>query len=149
MVYSLKPKVLQVIFKNSVRTSKRTYFTITRISWLIMFKEIIAVYCENHTIHSFIIHLRFVHSTVVFLHPKLSFAICLCLWYPLLSVHSLSCSVLLHLSIFRWVFPFFAFPLVSILKFSVAVCFLAFASHVRTIVAVFLQLLLKCSSSPP
>jgi t-SNARE complex subunit (syntaxin) len=26
-----------------------------------------------------IIHLRFVHSTVVFLHPKLSFAICLCL----------------------------------------------------------------------
>jgi hypothetical protein len=29
-------------------------------------------------IHSFI-HLRFVHSTVVFLHPKLSFAICLCL----------------------------------------------------------------------
>jgi hypothetical protein len=24
-------------------------------------------------------HLRFVHSTVVFLHPKLSFAICLCL----------------------------------------------------------------------
>jgi hypothetical protein len=27
----------------------------------------------------FIIHLRFVHSTVVFLHKKLSFAICLCL----------------------------------------------------------------------
>jgi hypothetical protein len=27
----------------------------------------------------FFFHLRFVHSTVVFLHPKLSFAICLCL----------------------------------------------------------------------
>jgi hypothetical protein len=36
-------------FKNSVRTSKRTpHFTITKISWLMLFKEIIAVYSENH-----------------------------------------------------------------------------------------------------
>jgi hypothetical protein len=31
----------------------------------------------------------------------------------------------------------------------VSVCFLAFSLHVRTIVAVFLQLLLKSSSAPP
>jgi hypothetical protein len=32
------------IFKNSVRTAKKTqHFTITEISWLMLFKEIIAV----------------------------------------------------------------------------------------------------------
>jgi hypothetical protein len=36
--------------KNSVRTSKRTaYFTITKINWLTLFKEIIAAYTDNHT----------------------------------------------------------------------------------------------------
>jgi hypothetical protein len=39
-----------IIFKNSVRTSKRTpHFTITWINWLMLFKEIITVYSENHT----------------------------------------------------------------------------------------------------
>jgi hypothetical protein len=39
-----------MLFKNSVRTSKRTpHFTITTISWLMLFKEIIAVYTEAHT----------------------------------------------------------------------------------------------------
>jgi hypothetical protein len=39
-----------MLFKNSVRTSKRTPdFTITKINWLMLFKEIIAVYSENHT----------------------------------------------------------------------------------------------------
>jgi hypothetical protein len=34
----------------SVRTSKRTpHFTITRISWLMLFKETVAVYSEIHT----------------------------------------------------------------------------------------------------
>jgi hypothetical protein len=38
-----------MLFKNSVRTSKRTpHFTITRVNWLTLFKEIIAVYGENH-----------------------------------------------------------------------------------------------------
>jgi len=33
-----------MLFKNSVRTSKRTpHFTITKINWLMLFKEIIAV----------------------------------------------------------------------------------------------------------
>jgi len=37
-----------MLFKNSVRTSKRTpQFTITEINWLTLFKEIIAVYSEN------------------------------------------------------------------------------------------------------
>jgi hypothetical protein len=39
-----------MLYKNSVRTSKRTpHFTITKINWLTLFKEIIAVYSENHT----------------------------------------------------------------------------------------------------
>jgi hypothetical protein len=38
-----------MLFKNSVRTSKRTpHFTITKINWLTLFKEIIAVYSENN-----------------------------------------------------------------------------------------------------
>jgi hypothetical protein len=39
-----------MLFKNSVRTSKRTqHFTITKINWLTLFKEIITGYTENHT----------------------------------------------------------------------------------------------------
>jgi hypothetical protein len=39
-----------MLFKNSVHTSKRTpHFTITLISWLMLFKEIIAVHSEEHT----------------------------------------------------------------------------------------------------
>jgi hypothetical protein len=36
---------------NSVRTSKRTpHFTITKINWIMLFKEIITVYSKRHTI---------------------------------------------------------------------------------------------------
>jgi hypothetical protein len=41
-----------MLFKNPVRTSKRTpHFTITRINWLMTFKKIIPVYndCDKHT----------------------------------------------------------------------------------------------------
>jgi hypothetical protein len=39
-----------MLFKNSVRTTKRTpHFTITKINWLTLFKEINAVYTENRT----------------------------------------------------------------------------------------------------
>jgi len=39
-----------MLFKSSVRTSKRTlHFTITEINWLMLFKEIIVVYTEIHT----------------------------------------------------------------------------------------------------
>jgi hypothetical protein len=35
----LKPKLVYILFKNSVRTSKRTpHFTITKINWLTLFK---------------------------------------------------------------------------------------------------------------
>jgi hypothetical protein len=45
----LKPKLFYILFKNSVRTSKRTpHVTITTINWLMLFKEIIAIYSENH-----------------------------------------------------------------------------------------------------
>jgi hypothetical protein len=44
----LKPKLVYILFKNPVRTSKRTpHLTITKINWLTLFKEIIAVYSEN------------------------------------------------------------------------------------------------------
>jgi hypothetical protein len=37
-------------YNNSVCTAKKTqHFTITKINWLMLFKEIIAVYSENHT----------------------------------------------------------------------------------------------------
>jgi hypothetical protein len=46
----MKPKLVQLIFKNSVRTANKTqHFSITKINWLMLFKEIIAVYTENHT----------------------------------------------------------------------------------------------------
>jgi hypothetical protein len=39
-----------MLFKNPVRTSKRTpHFTVTEIKWLMLSKEMIAVYSENHT----------------------------------------------------------------------------------------------------
>jgi hypothetical protein len=39
-----------MLFKNPVRTSKRTpHFNITEINWLTLFKEIIVVYSENDT----------------------------------------------------------------------------------------------------
>jgi hypothetical protein len=47
---SSKVTLAFITFKNSVRTSKRTpHFTITQINWLTLFKEVIAVYSENHT----------------------------------------------------------------------------------------------------
>jgi hypothetical protein len=52
MFNPLKPKLDYIIFKNSVCTAKKTqHFTITKINWLTLFKEIIAVYNENHTKH--------------------------------------------------------------------------------------------------
>jgi hypothetical protein len=49
-LYPLKTKLVWMLFKNSVRTSKRTpHFTITNINWVMVFKELIAVYSENHT----------------------------------------------------------------------------------------------------
>jgi hypothetical protein len=38
-----------MLFKISGRTSKRTpHFTVTKINWLTLFKETIAVYRDNH-----------------------------------------------------------------------------------------------------
>jgi hypothetical protein len=49
LINPLKSKLVQMLFKNSVRTSKRTqHFTITKLNWLTLFKEINAVYSENH-----------------------------------------------------------------------------------------------------
>jgi hypothetical protein len=43
----LKLNLFYVICKNLVRTSKRTqHFTIAKINWLMLFKEIIAVYTK-------------------------------------------------------------------------------------------------------
>jgi hypothetical protein len=41
-----------MLFKNSVRTSKRTqHFTITEINWLMLFKEMMNIYREKHKEH--------------------------------------------------------------------------------------------------
>jgi hypothetical protein len=43
-INSLKLKLVEIIFNNSVLTAKKTQlFTITDIKWLTLFKEIIAV----------------------------------------------------------------------------------------------------------
>jgi hypothetical protein len=42
--YPLKTKLVYILFKNPVRTLKRTpNFTITKIKWLMLFKKMIAV----------------------------------------------------------------------------------------------------------
>jgi hypothetical protein len=42
----------QIIYKDSVRTSQETYYiSATKTNRLMLFKKIIAVYCENHTEH--------------------------------------------------------------------------------------------------
>jgi hypothetical protein len=49
----LEPKLVYILFKNSVRTSNRTPdFTIKKINWLTLFKKIIAVYSENNKKHT-------------------------------------------------------------------------------------------------
>jgi hypothetical protein len=46
----LKPKHVNVIFNNSFCTTKKTKdFAITDVNWLKLFREIIAVYFEDHT----------------------------------------------------------------------------------------------------
>jgi hypothetical protein len=48
-MYYVKLKLVQIIFKNSVRASKRTpHFTITKINWLMLVKKVISVYDESH-----------------------------------------------------------------------------------------------------
>jgi hypothetical protein len=41
--------LVYVIFRHSVRTSKKTHFTITTINWLMLFEEIIALCSDNDT----------------------------------------------------------------------------------------------------
>jgi hypothetical protein len=46
----LKPQFVYIIFKDSVRTAKKTlHLTVTKINLLTQFKEIIAVCSGNHT----------------------------------------------------------------------------------------------------
>jgi hypothetical protein len=50
LILTLLSRSSSKYFKNSVRTSKRTpNFTITKISWLVLFNEMSDVYSENHT----------------------------------------------------------------------------------------------------
>jgi hypothetical protein len=37
------------VFKNSAPISKKTHVSITKVNWLMLFTEIIAIYSENHT----------------------------------------------------------------------------------------------------
>jgi hypothetical protein len=52
VINSLKTKFL-LNYKNPVRTSQEThYISATEPSWLMLFKETFAIYCENHTEHT-------------------------------------------------------------------------------------------------
>jgi actin-related protein len=45
--------VLNYIYKNSVRTSQETHhLSATETNRLMLFRETVAVYCENHTEHT-------------------------------------------------------------------------------------------------
>jgi hypothetical protein len=49
---SLEPQFL-IIYTDSVRTSQEThYVSATKPNRLILFRETVAVYCENHTEHT-------------------------------------------------------------------------------------------------
>jgi hypothetical protein len=52
MFKPLRPKLVYVIglFKNVVCTSKRAPHFITKINWIMLFKEVTSVYSENHKI---------------------------------------------------------------------------------------------------
>jgi hypothetical protein len=46
---SLKPKLVWIILKDTVRSSKKTlHFSIENIKWLTPFKKTITAYTENH-----------------------------------------------------------------------------------------------------
>jgi hypothetical protein len=51
----VNPKKLKLVFFNieefSPYRKKTQHFTITKVNWLTLFEEIIAVYSENHTKH--------------------------------------------------------------------------------------------------
>jgi hypothetical protein len=49
----IKSEFFQLMYKSSVPTSQETYhFSAAKVNRLILFKEIFAVYCENHEEHT-------------------------------------------------------------------------------------------------
>jgi hypothetical protein len=49
ILYFWREKHFLIILKHLVPTSKKTqHFSITKINWLKQFKEIVAIYSENH-----------------------------------------------------------------------------------------------------
>jgi hypothetical protein len=53
LTWMLKSHIHQHIFKSSVRTPQEThYFFAAKPNRLMLFKETVAVYCENHTEHT-------------------------------------------------------------------------------------------------
>jgi hypothetical protein len=85
-------KALRKLYQTLNEWKIHQYISVPKLSLLVDLQQKVGelvlsiTYCpttinlENVLIHHHHLHhLRFVHSTVVFLHPKLSFAICLCL----------------------------------------------------------------------
>jgi hypothetical protein len=53
MIFTVTQTDLQIIYKNSVRTSQKTHYVSARKpSRLKLFRETVYVYCENHTEHT-------------------------------------------------------------------------------------------------
>jgi hypothetical protein len=53
VINPLKINALKILYKNSVRTSQEThYISATKKSLLMLFRETVDIYCENHTEHT-------------------------------------------------------------------------------------------------
>jgi hypothetical protein len=53
MTYFFKEKIIKIKYTNSVRTSQEThYVSATKPNRLMLLRETVAVYCENHTEHT-------------------------------------------------------------------------------------------------
>jgi hypothetical protein len=53
LYYTLRLKFFTILYKNSVRTSQEThYVSATKTSRLMLFREIVDVYCENQMKHT-------------------------------------------------------------------------------------------------
>jgi hypothetical protein len=54
IIYQLELKLIWIMFNNSVPTTKKTqYFSITKINWSMLFKEIISLFWELYETHKY------------------------------------------------------------------------------------------------
>jgi hypothetical protein len=85
----LKTKLVYILFKNPVRTSKRTpYFTTTKINWLTLFKEIIVNFNPLKTKLVYILFKNPVRTSKRTPHFTITKINCLTLFNKIIPVYS-------------------------------------------------------------